>query len=48
VRVHPNDDQIDITLCPICLKRKIRMRSVLGSDVPSELLDFVAALEREA
>ena len=46
VRVNEDDDQIDITLCAICMKRSIRLRAILGDPVPPEMIELAASAAR--
>jgi hypothetical protein len=46
VRVHPDDEKIDITLCAVCLKRSIVARKALGEAVPAEMIEVATIAER--
>ena len=46
IRVYPGDELIDVKLCPICLRRSIKVRMILGKSVPQELIELAAFAER--
>lgn len=45
VRVTADDARIDVTLCPVCMRRSIALRRQLGEVVPPELIELARVAE---